>query len=82
MVFIVDEGLLTKFQTGLITAVFYVVYKHFKIGQVDVTDPNDNLSYLEVLVALNLRVMRVNDMTEELQDCPVLLLYVALQAVA
>lgn len=26
MVFIVDEGLLNKFQTGLITAIFYVVY--------------------------------------------------------
>ena len=38
MVFIVDEGLLTKFQTGLITAVFYVVYAILQIAGGIVTD--------------------------------------------
>ena len=31
MVFIVDEGILTKFETGIITAVFYVVYAVLQI---------------------------------------------------
>ncbi len=32
MVFIVDEGILTKFQTGTINAVFYVVYAIFQMA--------------------------------------------------
>jgi len=38
MVFIVDEGLLTKFQTGLITATFYVIYAILQIAGGVVTD--------------------------------------------
>lgn len=38
MVFIVDEGLLTKFQTELITATFYVIYAILQIAGGVVTD--------------------------------------------
>ena len=38
MVFIVDAGLLTKFQTGLITAVFYVVYAILQVVGGALTD--------------------------------------------
>ena len=38
MVFIVDEGLLTKFQTGVISALFYVAYSIMQIFGGVITD--------------------------------------------